>query len=232
MSQYHDGGYLAKNPTWDVEDSPWKAANVIKMMERNQLAPSCIAEVGCGAGEILNQLSLSLPQTCSFVGYEISPQAFALCLQRKNERLQFFLGDVLSADDVAPFDVILALDVFEHVEDYIGFIKQLRDKSEYKIFHIPLDMSVMSVMRMSPILNARAKVGHLHYFCKETALATLADSGYQVLDHFYTSGPMNRPPRIMTDKLRLTECIKKRIFASYPNEWVRMLGGSMMVLAK
>lgn len=231
MSQYHDGGYLAKNPTWDVEDSPWKAANVIKMMERNHLAPSCIAEVGCGAGEILNQLSFSLPRTCSFVGYEISPQAFELCLQRKNERLQFFLGDVLADDDVAPFDVMLALDVFEHVEDYIGFIKRLRDRSEYKIFHIPLDMSVMSVMRMKPILNARAKVGHLHYFCKETALATLEDNGYQVLDYFYTSGPVNRPPRAIQNKSRHMDLIKAKVFAHDPDRWVRMLGGSIMVLA-
>ncbi|MCK9352700.1 MAG: class I SAM-dependent methyltransferase [Gallionella sp.] len=232
MSQYQDGTYLAKNPTWDVEDSPWKAANVIRMMERNHLAPSRIAEVGCGVGEILHQLYQALPEYCSFSGYEISPQAIELCDPRKNERLQFYLGDILDEVLVTPYDLVMVLDVFEHVEDYIGFLRRLRDKAEYKIFHIPLDMSVMSVMHMSPILNARNKVGHLHYFCKETALATLQDNGYQILDSFYTSGPVNRPPRTMMQKSRLVDLVKAKVFAKNPDKWVRILGGSLMVLAK
>lgn len=232
MSQYLDGAYLEKNPTWDVEDSPWKAANVIKIMQRNHLAPSRIAEVGCGVGEILHQLYQALPADCSFAGYEISPQAIELCGQRKSERLQFYLGDILEEETTTPFDLIMALDVFEHVEDYVGFLRRLRAKAKYKIFHVPLEMSVLSVMRMTPILNARDRVGHLHYFCKETALATLNDNGYQIIDWFYTSGPINRPPRVMIEKTSFVDFIKAQIFSKYPDKWVRMLGGSMMVLAK
>ncbi|MBI5918958.1 MAG: class I SAM-dependent methyltransferase [Nitrosomonadales bacterium] len=232
MSQYKDGAYLEKNPTWDVEDSAWKAENVLKLLQRNKLAPTRIAEVGCGAGEILNQLFLTLPADCTFTGYEISPQAIELCNQRRNERLQFYLGDVLEGDLSTPFDLIMALDVFEHVDDYIGFLRRLRSKAGYKIFHIPLDMSVMSVLSVTPILNARDKVGHLHYFCKETALATLQDTGYQILDSFYTSGPINRPPRALAEKSRLADVIKGKLFARDPDRWVKMLGGSMMILAK
>jgi hypothetical protein len=126
----------------------------------------------------------------------------------------------------------MALDVFEHVEDYVGFLKRLRVKAEYKIFHIPLDMSVMSVMRMTPILNARDKVGHLHYFCKETALATLNDTGYQIIDWFYTNGPGNRPPRLMLGRSGFADFIKGRVYRKNQDRWVRMFGGSMMVLAK
>jgi SAM-dependent methyltransferase len=232
MNQYQDGGYLAKNPTWDVEDSPWKAANVLKMLQRNHLAPSRIAEVGCGVGEILHQIYQALPADCLFAGYEISPQAIELCSQRKNERLQFYLEDILEENTTTPFDLIMALDVFEHVEDYVGFLKRLRVKAEYKIFHIPLDMSVMSVMRMTPILNARDKVGHLHYFCKETALATLNDTGYQIIDWFYTNGPGNRPPRLMLGRSGFADFIKGRVYRKNQDRWVRMFGGSMMVLAK
>lgn len=232
MSQYKDGAYLEKNPSWDVEDSQWKAENILKMMRRNNFNPTHIAEVGCGAGEILNQLFQVLSVSCFFSGYEISPQAIELCNPRKKERLQFYLGDVLEENKALHFDLIMALDVFEHVDDYIGFLRRLRDKAEYKIFHIPLDMSVMSVLKMYPILNARNKVGHLHYFCKETALATLQDCGYQIIDSFYTSGPVNRPPRAMAQKSRFVDFMKEKIFAHNPDKWVRVLGGSMMVLAK
>lgn len=230
MNRYMDGDYLKKNPTWDVEDSPWKADNVVKMMRRNNIEPSSLAEVGCGAGEILNRLYEIMPPGCMFTGYEISPQAIELCQNRKNERLQFHLGDVLT-EETPHFDVIMALDVMEHVEDYFGFLKRLHAKAEYKIFHIPLEMSLLAMVGINTILNARDKVGHLHYFCKETALATLSDNGYRIIDWFYTSGPVNRPPRTISEKSRAADFIKTYFFTRYSDKWVRTLGGSMMVLA-
>jgi 2-polyprenyl-3-methyl-5-hydroxy-6-metoxy-1,4-benzoquinol methylase len=60
------------------------------------------------------------------------------------------LKDFLEEKDTY-FDVVMAIDVFEHVEDYLGFIRRLRVKGEYKVFHIPLDLSVQTVLRVSPI---------------------------------------------------------------------------------
>ena len=44
------------------------------------------------------------------------------------------------------YDLILCIDVFEHVEDYIGFLKTLKNKSKYHIFNIPLDMCALKVL--------------------------------------------------------------------------------------
>ena len=35
--KYINGEYLEKNPTWDVEDSPWKAEHILKIINRNKL---------------------------------------------------------------------------------------------------------------------------------------------------------------------------------------------------
>ena len=70
---YTQGGYIIKNPTYHIEDSTWKANQIIKIIRRNNLSPNSICEVGCGAGEILNQLYLNLPKGILFNGYEISP---------------------------------------------------------------------------------------------------------------------------------------------------------------
>ncbi|HEY7127267.1 MAG TPA: hypothetical protein VH540_25265, partial [Ktedonobacterales bacterium] len=53
---YTSGSYLEKNPSWHVEESPWKAAQVLRMLARHQLHPRTIGEVGCGVGEVLKQL--------------------------------------------------------------------------------------------------------------------------------------------------------------------------------
>ena len=43
-------------------------------------------------------------------------------------------------------DVLVMADVFEHVEDYIDFIISCKDKSDYIVFHIPLDISIESIL--------------------------------------------------------------------------------------
>lgn len=224
---YHDGSYLAKNPTWGVEDSPIKARFVKQIVERNNLVLNSICEVGCGAGEILRLLSLTMPQA-HFVGYEISPQAYELCKGRENERLTFHCGDL--ADYNFYYDCLLCLDVFEHVSDYIGFIESLKHKAEYKIFHIPLDISVLSVLR-GRMMSERKKVGHLHYFTKDTALATLSDSGYQIIDYFYTTWFDHMPRATIEDKVAVF--LRKRLYSISPGLMATWMGGcSLMVLAK
>lgn len=229
MKMYIGGEYLEKNPTWDIEDSPWKSKQIIKIIERNNLHPNSICEVGCGAGEILNQLYLKMPSNIRFTGYEISPQAFKLCEQRKKRRLQFYLKDLFQ-DSNAYFDVILIIDVIEHIEDYFGFLRNIHKKSQYKIFHIPLDLSVQTVLRNHPILNAREEVGHIHYFTKEMALATLKDTDYEIIDYFYTAGSIDLPAKYF--KTLLVRLSRKIAYKLNSNIAVRVLGGySLMVLA-
>jgi hypothetical protein len=226
---YQSGEYVEKNPTYHVEDSPWKAVQILRMIRKHRLEPHTVCEVGCGAGEILRQLQQSLPGETQFCGYEISPQGFALCREREGERLRFFCEDLLETQR-EPFDLLLCIDVFEHVEDYMGFLRRLRDKGRLKIFHIPLDLSVQWVWRAGPIMLERKEVGHLHYFMKETALATLADTGYEIIDWFYTPGGLANPRSL---KARLLSWPRKICSLINQDLTVRLLGGySMLVLAK
>jgi hypothetical protein len=187
---YEDGTYLQKNPTWHEEDSAWKAGQILTMLNQHQMQPRTLCEVGCGAGGILTALLDNLPTTTA-VGYEVSPQAFARCRAKANDRLEFRLEDILSTDDM--YDLVMAIDVFEHIEDYIGFLRKLKGHGRFQIFHIPLDISVQTVLRGSPLRLLRDDVGHLHHFTKETALGTLAAAGYKVLDWFYTPGMIDGP---------------------------------------
>ena len=182
---YEDGTYLENNPSWHEEDSPWKAMQIRKIIEKNHLEPDSICEIGCGAGGVLCQLSKDYSDDKAFFGYEISPQAFELCSKKSAHNLTFKHFDLLS-DNADYFDIVMAIDVFEHVEDYFGFLRKLKEKAKYKIFHIPLDLSVQSILRSSKIIDVRKSVGHIHYFTKETALETLKDTGYEIVDYSFT----------------------------------------------
>lgn len=90
-NMYLSNEYSEKNASYHVEDSPWKARQILKMVRKHNLRPVLVSEIGCGAGEILRQLQPHFPKEALLTGYEISPQAFELCRHRENDRLRFFL---------------------------------------------------------------------------------------------------------------------------------------------
>ena len=227
---YENGTYREYNPSWHEEHSPWKAKQIIKIMDKNRLNPTRICEIGCGSGEILNQLSKTLDDGKEYFGYEISPQAFELCRKKSKDNLAYFFKDLLEENHMQ-FDVVMALDVIEHVEDYIGFLKKLKGKGDYKIFHIPLDLSVQAVLRPSRILKWRRSIGHIHYFTKETAIETLKDAGYEIIDYFYTA--VYRQLSSRGWKTRLLNILRKSVFPINSDLTVRIFGSySLLLLTK
>ncbi len=227
-AMYVSGEYLEKNPTWHIEDSPWKARQIVRMLKRNHIVPKTICEVGCGAGYILKQLQGSMNHECELWGYEVSPQAFELCKATANEMLHFELRDIRREKGVF-FDLILLIDLIEHLEDYFGFLREIKFKSRYKIFHIPLDVSVQTVLRGRPLMQLRASVGHIHYFTKEIALGVLRDVGYDVIDYFYTAGSIELPAKSF--KSYVARLPRRIFFRIHRDLAARVMGGySLMVL--
>jgi len=225
---YKDGIYLQQHPSWHEEDSPWKAKQIATMLRRHNIVPSTVCEIGCGAGEILNCLAHEFGDGVVFSGYEISPQAFEICRKKEKHNLHFFLKDLL--DEGEPrFDVVMAVDVVEHVEDYFVFLRGLKKRGTYKIFHIPLDLNVLGLIRGS-LMEERLSSGHIQYFTKETALATLEETGYELLDYYYTKSIFDLPARSW--KANLLNPLIKICFSIHQDFAVRLFGESLLVLAK
>lgn len=227
---YQTGEYLEKNKDWHVSDSPWKAGNIYKMIQRNKLDYKSVCEVGCGAGEILKQLSFKMPSDVNFEGYEISPQAYELSKSRENDRIKFHLKDLLEEDKSVKFDIVMAIDVFEHIEDEFDFLRKLKSRGKYKIFHIPLDININSIIQ-DKFMVGRRTVGHINYYTKETALATLEDTGYKIMDYFYTADSLELPRKTL--KSKIAKLPRKLLFNLNEDATVKLFGGfSLMVLAK
>ena len=226
---YTDGTYLKNNETWHQEDSLYKADWVRKIIEKNSLNLDTICEIGCGSGEVLKKLASQLKKNIKFSGYEISPQAFEICKQKEDINLNFFLKDLLNEDK--SFDALLIIDVIEHIEDYFNFLRQVKVKAKYKIFHIPLDLSILNILRVNPISLKRKEVGHIHYFTKEIALESIKASGYKIIDYFYTNVSSGLPNQSL--KSKFLKFPRKFLYLINKDFAVRVLGGySLMVLAE
>lgn len=183
--RYLDGTYAALNPTWHEEDAAWKAAQIWGILQLNGCCPRRIVDVGCGTGGVLAALLDRLPLETEAIGYDISPQAVALGASRQRPGLTLRCADFAETAE-GKFDLLLCIDVFEHIEGYMQFLRSLRGSAEYYVFHIPLDMNIRGLLRKRH-LKERRMVGHLHYFDPETARATLRDTGYDIIDFQYTT---------------------------------------------
>ena len=226
-SIYKDGTYAAANPGCGEENTIWKAGQILRMINQAGLKPQTVCEIGCGSGGILVEMQRHLPAV-QFTGVEPMPEAFKNCSAKTREGVSFLH---CTADELnTTYDLVLLLDVFEHVEDFMGFLRSIRHLGRQFIFHIPLDMTAQMVLRDEPIMRVRQAVGHLHYFSKNTALATLRETGFEIESWFYSDLRGNAYAPLKT---RLMRWPRRILMGLAPDFSVRLLGGTpLTVLAR
>jgi 2-polyprenyl-3-methyl-5-hydroxy-6-metoxy-1,4-benzoquinol methylase len=123
---YSDGGYRQNNPDWHATDSRWKAERIAAVLADNSIRFDTCVEVGCGAGQVLANLAERIPGK-SYTGYDVSPDAARLWPTPQQTSVAYRLGDFTAATEV--YDLLLLIDVFEHVEDYMGFLRKLAKRA-------------------------------------------------------------------------------------------------------
>jgi SAM-dependent methyltransferase len=228
---YTSGEYYKNNPDWDIADAKWKTNVIFRLLQKNNIKVTQVAEVGCGAGENLVELSKRDTEIKTLTGFDISPQAIALAKKKSTEKISFYNEDFTTQKNIKT-DLLLVIDVVEHVDDYYGFLRKLKCKSDYFVFHIPLDVSARTIMKPHVLLQQRQSVGHIHYFTKEMAIWALQDTGYDIIDWVYTK-PVVDVNRADSFK-RFIKKILRNISFAFNKEWsVKKWGGySLMILTK
>lgn len=221
--RYTEGDYASQNADWHDGDAHWKAGSILEFLRSHGPTPESICDVGCGTAGVLAALQAELPTT-KMVGYEISPQAVTLA-RTQHPEIEVREAPSEAIDD--HFGLLMALDVFEHVGDYLGFLRGLHGRADRYLFRIPLDMNTQMVLRGGPVMDRRKRLGHLHYFSRDTAIATLEDSGYKVVAESYT--PVIARSRLARAAVRP----RRAAMRIAPHFAVRALGGfSLLVLAE
>jgi hypothetical protein len=216
--------YFINNPSWDIEDSFWKAQHIDRILKSTSINPSSICEIGCGAGVILASLRDLYPNS-DFTGYDIAPDAQRFWGKHIDRKIKFYLEDFFNHNNKI-FDVIAVIDVIEHIADPYLFLSKLHNSAKYYIFHIPLDLCMFNLVRKNALINLRKKVGHLHYFTKEIALEIFRESEYKLILWQYSGLSFTAPRR--TWKTKLASIPRKIIGHLNKDFGVKVLGGESL----
>jgi SAM-dependent methyltransferase len=224
---YNDETYLSNNPRWHEEGASFKTERIIKLLERNPVAFKTVCEVGCGSGEILVQLEKKLPADVRFTGLDISKDAMSIAKKKETEKIEFFLKDIV--DEEKTFELILIIDVIEHIDNYFKFLDTIAPKSKYTLFHIPLDLSVWTLYREKMLIESKERVGHIHNFTEDFILSILNDHGFELIDKMYTEPVFENA----SFKQKFTNGIRKFLFMINKKFTTKFMGGySIMVLCR
>lgn len=228
FTMYDDGAYLDANVGWHETDGLWKANRVHDLLGALALKPRSICDIGCGTGAVLDHLGGILGNDPNLMGFEVSRSAVELA-HTKHPGVHILLGKAQEYSEQR-FELALVLDVIEHVEDYLGFMRSVRHLADMFIFHIPLDMSVQTVARMSPLMLSRESIGHLHYFSSETARASVEYAGYDIVGDIFTTGsPDHRGSKARKSFGDMVRATGTRLVGSAVT--ARVLGGFSLLVA-
>ena len=70
-----------------------------------------------------------------------TPHIANLELWKTSGHCDFYADDMFN--NTKFYDLIICADVFEHVEDYYGFLEKISKKAKYILFNIPLDINLL-----------------------------------------------------------------------------------------
>ena len=230
VDRYTSGAYAQDNPGWHAEDAAHKAAALVDLIRYAGLHPRTVADVGCGTGDVLrlirDALADSLPDTV-WEGWDVAPPAIRAARKREGQRLLYVCEDFLRSE--RHVDLLLCIDVVEHVPDDVAFVTALGQRADWLLFRIPLDLSALDVVRPARMLAARRSFGHRHLYTREVALQLMEEAGLRVECVRYD----RVPPPLDTPRRRAADRLRRTLFAAWPRTTARILGGfSLLVLAR
>ncbi|NVK50378.1 MAG: methyltransferase domain-containing protein [Cyclobacteriaceae bacterium] len=229
---YKEGTYFSDNKR-HLEDSDYKVDAILRvlnpLLDKHDIKIHSYADVGCGAGGVLKGISQAFQKNGRKIsevkGYDVSPHVNDM----EVEGVVFNHGDFIEIGTDA--DLITLTDVFEHVPDPVGFIREVSKKGKIIAFHIPLD-DCLSVNLRNLQRYKIQNPGHLIFLNVNSALNMVTMAGLQILDYDFSKETISAPSNNQTFLQKLFSPIKRVMFFLNPWIYTKIFGFSLVVVAK
>jgi len=124
----------------------WHIRRELKTLKKEGFQPENMADAGSGFGQYVHYLSRNYP-TARITGLDIKQEQVDDCNQfftrlGKEDKVKFEYADLTNMDQKDRFDLVLSVDVMEHIEDDRGVMKNICDSLKpggYLLISTPSD---------------------------------------------------------------------------------------------
>jgi len=135
--------YFEKNRNWHSEDSRKKSFYTDLLFKKiKQGKIETIFDIACGNGLVL----LSFVKNKNFkkvLGIDISQKVIEMAKQNDTEKqVEWKVADIFQ-EDLEKFDLVLALDIVEHIDDK-KFLEKIKNNGKYFIFKVPIEENFLN----------------------------------------------------------------------------------------
>lgn len=144
---YLSDEYIKKNPSLDIEESPWKVRKIIPLIDdfihffNYEIK---ILDVGGGAGLILKEISKYIDNMYGILvnqyALDLSPGMLKIQIRNNPDIIKALNEDVCTTSlGEKEIDLILMIDVLEHIPNPILALEEMKRISRFIIFKVPLE---------------------------------------------------------------------------------------------
>ena len=182
LAGFYDSAYARggeRHARWRELGARGKADHVERLAREAQLATARVAEIGCGDGALLSELSQRRFGT-SLAGFDISEAALELARVRsipRVERLERFDGRRVPAGD-GGFDLALLSHVLEHVPEPVPLLREAARVAKAVIVEVPLERNLSGARSVKR--SQSEEIGHLAALDRAGVRAVVDEAGLRV----------------------------------------------------
>lgn len=182
--------YSDTRPTWDHSIILPPIIQAVKSIPPN----GSVLDIGCGNGAMLAEIGKL--GSWKLYGVESSETAVSLARsQGLDVRLADATTDLVTLFEQRTFDLIVSVEVIEHVYDPRGLLRQahtlLRPKGRLVMttpYHGYLkNLLIAALGKCDSHYDPLWDCGHIKFWSRKTLVAALVETGYQSI-HFYGAG--------------------------------------------
>ncbi|GAP08152.1 protein containing methyltransferase domain [Anaerolinea thermolimosa] len=195
MENFDQGYYWNKWKLWDEMKTYGAAArhtrrNVFKIIKGCDFQSA--VDIGCGGGHLLAEFRSKYPEL-KLAGTEFIETA-VIENRKRYPSIDFFMLDITEGSLDACYDLVLCIDVLEHIDDDIKALKNLRKMTgKFLVVGVPIGKVSKS---------ERSSLGHVHGYTINEVSMKVYKAGFQILRSLEWGFPFYNLARLVTKNMR------------------------------
>jgi 2-polyprenyl-3-methyl-5-hydroxy-6-metoxy-1,4-benzoquinol methylase len=180
----HYQHHLERQAKWLEYGAVEKANSISELIQRNNIRPRSLLELGCGTGAVIVECERR-GLAAEFTAVDYSAEAIEF-LRSRAPAINCLTADITDAGFILEdhFDVVVLSHVIEHLEDPLEFLRAIKDRLRFQYLIVEVPLEDLFAARVKSVFCDRKKntAGHVQFFTGTTINMLLCSAGFKIVD--------------------------------------------------